>query len=190
LTRPSPTPQPNDPVPAGPYTRHLARKFGTSDGQNTLGAKHPGATYTTPLPLLCVHMIWAAERRPWRAARVSHSSTQAAAFLLRREGTRVGVQHRLCRLELQFGAKPPSPKVWSGGECGAWAVRTAGHQGRQDMRDEPRAGHQGPDSSCPLSQLLGLNQVIPERPPTNGRHDNDKPAGRCLHSLPPHSLKR
>jgi len=34
---PSPTLSPTDPVPAGPRTRHLARKLGIPDGQNTLG---------------------------------------------------------------------------------------------------------------------------------------------------------
>ena len=56
---------PCDPMPAGPRTagrprtRHLARKFGPPDGQT------PGATYTTPLPLLCVLWFDTAERPPW-----------------------------------------------------------------------------------------------------------------------------
>ena len=41
LFPPSPTPQPTDPVPAGPRTRHLARKLGILDGQNTLGPHTP-----------------------------------------------------------------------------------------------------------------------------------------------------
>ena len=45
--RPSPTPSPTDPVPAGPRTagrrrtRHLARKFGNLDAQNTRGSHTP-----------------------------------------------------------------------------------------------------------------------------------------------------
>ena len=46
-------------VTLGPRTRHLARKFGILDGQNTRGHIH------RPLPLLRVRMIWAAERRTW-----------------------------------------------------------------------------------------------------------------------------
>jgi hypothetical protein len=46
---PSPTPQPADPMPAGPYTRHLARKFGAPDGQDTLG------THTPPPSLYSAH---------------------------------------------------------------------------------------------------------------------------------------
>ena len=44
---PSPTPSPTDPVPAGPRTagrlrtRHLARKVGILDAQNTLGLHTP-----------------------------------------------------------------------------------------------------------------------------------------------------
>jgi hypothetical protein len=39
---PLPTPSPTDPVPAGPRTRHLARKLGILDAQNTRGhIQHP-----------------------------------------------------------------------------------------------------------------------------------------------------
>ena len=154
MTRPSPTPQPNDPVPAGPYTRHLARKFGTSDGQNTLGAKHPGATYTTPLPLLCVHMIWAAERRPWRAARVSHSSTQAAAFLLRREGTRVGVQQTV---QTRTAVRSQTSQSKGVVRRGMWCM------GCEDGRTSGTAGHEGLATSRTSRTRLQLPTVSATR---------------------------
>ena len=51
---PSPTPSPTDPVPAGPrtagrpWTRHLARKLGFLDAQNTRGSHTPSPS---PSPL-------------------------------------------------------------------------------------------------------------------------------------------
>ena len=57
---PSPTPQPTDPdpVPAGPRTRHLARKLGILDGRNR--------GHTASLPILRVRMTFAAKLRPVR----------------------------------------------------------------------------------------------------------------------------
>ena len=61
LFAPSPTPSPTDPVPAGPRTagrprtRHLARKLGILDGQNTRGS------HTAPSPLFFA-CAWIAPR--------------------------------------------------------------------------------------------------------------------------------
>ena len=49
---PSPTPSPTDPVPAGPRTRHLARKLGIPDGQNTLGPHTPPPSLSSACVIL------------------------------------------------------------------------------------------------------------------------------------------
>ena len=58
---PSPTLSPTDPVPAGPRTRHLARKLGILDGQNTPGPHTPppfpssGCDHLIPQSCACQH---------------------------------------------------------------------------------------------------------------------------------------
>ena len=41
------------PMPAGPYTRHLARKFGAPDGQDTLGTHAPPRSLYAALQTCC-----------------------------------------------------------------------------------------------------------------------------------------
>jgi len=83
---PSPTPFPTDPVPAGPRTagrlriRHLARKLGILDAQNTRGSHTP-----PPPPLLRVRMTCAAKLRPVRPACEAGASRWWASAAGRRD---------------------------------------------------------------------------------------------------------